>query len=126
MTERVCDVCGQYESCSMHSIGDLRYHAFYESDALEPFTQPRPKASTTAEKLRNKYGLRPHISGNPEREREWNELARIFVQRFQQIRRIPDDSLAGPHAFRLLDTLTEGCPRCLAKPGEVHLRDCKV
>jgi hypothetical protein len=50
--------------------------------------------------LRNKYKLPPHTVNN---EPEWNELARLFVQRFQQIHGMPTDSLAGPRAFAILD-----------------------
>jgi len=60
--------------------------------------------------LRERYGLRarPIDSVDPAREAEWNELARIFVQRFQQIHGIPADSLAGPHAFAVLDGTAVG------------------
>lgn len=58
--------------------------------------------------LREKYGLKPHTLNDPVKEQEWNELARLFVQRFQQIHQIPPDSLAGPHSFKLLEAIGEG------------------
>jgi len=63
--------------------------------------------------LRAKYGLKPHIVGNSglsslAKELEWNELARLFVQRFQQIHGMPTDSLAGPRAFATLDATAVG------------------
>ncbi len=68
--------------------------------------------------LREKYGLRarPVDSVDPAREREWNELARIFVQRFQQIHGIPADSLAGPHSFNVLDATAVGAQVIREKP----------
>jgi hypothetical protein len=65
---------------------------------------------TLVQALRERYGLKPHTvaPNNPTREEEWNELARLFVQRFQQIHDLPTDSLAGPHAFRVLDGTAVG------------------
>ncbi len=56
--------------------------------------------ANAADTLRDKYSLATHIVNN---EPEWNELARLFVQRFQQIHGIPTDSLAGQRTFQLLD-----------------------
>lgn len=63
-----------------------------------------------AKLLREKYGLKPHTvaQNDPAREQEWNELARLFVQRFQQIHGLPTDSLAGPHSFKILDATAVG------------------
>jgi murein L,D-transpeptidase YcbB/YkuD len=55
--------------------------------------------------LRDKYNLLPHAVNN---EADWNELARLFVQRFQQIHGMPTDSLAGPRAFEVLDATGRG------------------
>lgn len=55
--------------------------------------------------LRDKYQLRPYTVNN---EPDWNELARLFVQRFQQIHGMPTDSLAGPRAFAMLDSTAVG------------------
>lgn len=40
-----------------------------------------------------------------EQEAYWNKMARLFVQRFQQIHGMPADTLAGVNSFRLLDKL---------------------
>ena len=58
--------------------------------------------------LRAKYGLEPHTIADPAKDQEWNELARLFVQRFQQIHQMPPDSLAGPHSFKLLEAIADG------------------
>jgi murein L,D-transpeptidase YcbB/YkuD len=62
--------------------------------------------------LRDKYKLQANLMPDAEKEQNWNELARVFVQRFQQIHGIPHDSLAGPHTFALLDALAATREKC--------------
>ncbi len=85
MTEKLCAVCKQYESCSMHSVGDLRHHRFIP--ALTPTREVHFFLS---------------VDDKCYTEHEVIDLVRYAVKALS------------------------GCPRCLAKPGEVHLRDCKV
>jgi len=65
---------------------------------------------STPDTLRKKYGLKPHVvaQNDPAREAQWNELARLFVQRFQQIHNMPHDSLPGPRTFAMLDATAVG------------------
>jgi hypothetical protein len=61
-----------------------------------------------SEALRKQYGLRANPINDPIKEQEWNELARLFVQRFQQIHNLPHDSLAGVRSFLVLDATGVG------------------
>lgn len=58
--------------------------------------------------LRARYHhLRPNTINDPAKEQEWNELARLFVQRFQEIHKLPPDSLAGMQTFQVLEKLAK-------------------
>ncbi len=77
--------------------------------------------------IRARYGFRKYTVTN---EDEWNALARLFVQRFQELSQIPTDSLAGPATFAILElTLkrqTEKRRRCQSKPyGSGPLPQCE-
>ena len=95
--------------CRMQGNGYWAPGAYERREAkpCECFICQKP---SQANLLRKKYGLRPHVvaPNDPAREQEWNELARVFLQRFQQIHQIPPDSLAGPHSFKLLEAIAEG------------------
>ena len=60
------------------------------------------------QQLRAHYKLPHRVIPDAQKEQEWNELARVFVARFQQIYNLPPDSLAGIGTFAALDATAVG------------------
>ena len=72
------------------------------------------------EALRRQYKLLPNTINSPDKEAEWNTLARLFVQRFQQIHGMPHDSLAGAHSFAVLEASAALAPPKFPTHAEVQ------
>ncbi len=53
-------------------------------------------------------------------EQEWNDLARLFVARFQELNGLPHDSLAGPSTFDRLEAAGYGVQGAQGSQGRAR------